>query len=463
MAMLHSPGRLLLAVAVTSLFAGPAAADGLSKFEQLIRPKIPPGALTYKSAKALGDNGFALEDVVVTPPPEDGAEPKPVNIKSVTVEDADFTAIEKQAPPNHLKLKVQGIEVPAQPAAGVDLKAMAGIDKLSADLGLDYKLDPDKKTFTLTNLELSLNGLGRLELAMAIDGVSPADVGNPDKAMGDASLRSASLVYDDHSLLAKVLPFAAKMQGSDPEAMIAMAKGMLVGMRAGQGPQAQAVIDALASYIEDYKAPKGALKLAFAPPEKITAAAIAAAKSPEDAIKALGLAVSYPGTRKQEAAAPPAATEKAPAGAEKSQAAVDKPPAAAANSSAEKPAADMAAASCTAGARLYVWHEDGWTPATAKEPAKASACLVRLDGGGPEDDITVPTDKLLAWSIDGPGQAIGSCVMGAKVVVESEGTWYPAKIIDKPTAAGNCAVKFKEEDGNGDKEVVSLKRVRSLN
>ena len=31
--------------------------------------QAPAGTLTYKSAKALGDNGFVLEGVVVTPPP----------------------------------------------------------------------------------------------------------------------------------------------------------------------------------------------------------------------------------------------------------------------------------------------------------------------------------------------------------------------------------------------------------
>src|SRR5207237_2687225 len=56
-------------------FTAPAMADGLSQFEKLLKPQIPPGALTYKSAKALGDNGFVLEGVTLTDK-SDGADKK---------------------------------------------------------------------------------------------------------------------------------------------------------------------------------------------------------------------------------------------------------------------------------------------------------------------------------------------------------------------------------------------------
>src|ERR1700730_1380512 len=83
------------------LIAQPALADdGLSQFEKLIKPQLPPGMLTYKSAKALGNNGFVLEDVVVTPPPESGGKPEPVAIKRISVEDLDFSAFEKKTPPH---------------------------------------------------------------------------------------------------------------------------------------------------------------------------------------------------------------------------------------------------------------------------------------------------------------------------------------------------------------------------
>ena len=69
--------------------------------------------------------------------------------------------------------------------------------------------------------------------------------------------------------------------------------------------------------MQDYAAPKGPLRLTFNPPDKITAAAIAAAAGADDVIKALGLKIDYAGTRKQEVAAPAPAGPAPDAGAPK--------------------------------------------------------------------------------------------------------------------------------------------------
>ncbi|HEX5320605.1 MAG TPA: hypothetical protein VFW46_15685, partial [Stellaceae bacterium] len=239
---------------------GPAHADGLSKFNEQIKAKLPPDTLKYKSAKALGDNGFELDDVIFTPPPDatGGAKAEPVKIKSITVDELDFDSVGKQAPPNFLKMRIEGVDIGDKPAEGVDLKAMTGLDKLSADFQFDYRIDPAKKTLTVNRVEINLNGLARLEMSMVLDNISLDDAAQPDKAMNETTLRTASLVYDDRSLLAKALPAGAKaMQGSDPGVLIAMAKGVLDGMRAGQGEPTQKAFDAIESYMEDYKAPKG--------------------------------------------------------------------------------------------------------------------------------------------------------------------------------------------------------------
>ncbi len=67
--MKHTLCRVSVAGLVLGWLALPAAADGLSRFEEAIK-QAPPGSLTYKSAKSLGDSGFVLEDVVLTPPPD---------------------------------------------------------------------------------------------------------------------------------------------------------------------------------------------------------------------------------------------------------------------------------------------------------------------------------------------------------------------------------------------------------
>ena len=55
-------GRLAAAAVILLATALPAAADGVSQFEQKIRPQLPPNSFTYANAKALGDNGFVLEN-----------------------------------------------------------------------------------------------------------------------------------------------------------------------------------------------------------------------------------------------------------------------------------------------------------------------------------------------------------------------------------------------------------------
>jgi hypothetical protein len=293
--------RLAAPALVFCWLVQPAAADGLSRFEEAVKTGgLPKGALTYKSAKPLGEDGFVLDDVVVTPPEEaTGAKTEPVPIKRITVETFDFAAIDKNLPPHFVKMHAEGILLGAQPVEGVDLKQLAGVDKVAADFQVDYRLDPEHKTMTLKELGLDLIGLARIDFAMTLDGVAANAVDDPDAMMKDANLRSASLVYEDHSLLGKAVPAAAKTQGIEPAALVAMGKGMLAGLRAGQGMATLAVLDAIASFIDDYKQPKGQLRITLDPPGKTSAAAISAMKNPDEAIKALGLAVSYAGTKPQ--------------------------------------------------------------------------------------------------------------------------------------------------------------------
>ncbi len=434
--------RVLDRMAVASLLfwwlALPAAADGLSRFEEAMK-QAPAGTLTYKSAKALGDNGFVLEGVVVTPPPDKtpGAKAEPVEIKRIAVEDFDFASVDKKAPPNFARVRVEGIVIGAKPAEGIDLAELAGIDKITADFQLDYRLDPDRKTMTLNRLEVDLNGLARLELSMVLDGVSADAVDKPEAAMNDASLRTATFLFEDRSLLSKVLPAAAKMQGIEPVALVVMSKALLAGLRAGQGNATLAALDALGSYLDDYQQPKGPLRVTLNPPEKTSAAALSAMTTPDEAITALGLVVSYAGTKPQAPAAKSDTT-----------------------ASASAPGKPGGKAGCAPGARFFVMHEEAWWSVTAREASKSGdRCIARIDGGT-DDDITFALDQTLAWSIDGPGKPVAKCSSGDKVVVAyKDGGWYAAKVTGNAAAGAKCPIKYDSDDS---KETVELKRMRRL-
>ncbi len=421
-------GRMAVASLLFCWLALPAVADGLSRFEEAMK-EAPAGTLAYKSAKALGDNGFVLEGVVVTPPPDktSGAKAEPVEIKRIAVEDFDFAAVDKKAPPNFARVRVEGIVIGAKPAEGIDLAQLAGIDQITADFQLDYRLDPDRKTMTLNRLELDLNGLARVELSMVLDGVSAESVDKPDTAMNDASLRTATFVFEDRSLLSKVLPAAAKVQGVEPMVLIVMSKAVLASLRAGQGTATLAALDALGSYLDDYQQPKGPLRVTLNPPGKTSPAEFADMKTPDEAIKALGLVVSYAGTKPQVSAAPASVGGKA---------------------------------GCTPGARFFVMHEDAWWSVTAREASQSGdRCIARIDGGA-DDDITFALDEARAWSIDGPGKPVAKCSSGDKVLVAyKDGGWYPSKVTGNATAGAKCAIKYDSDDS---KETVELKRVRRL-
>jgi (2Fe-2S) ferredoxin len=418
------------------LAAGGAKADGLERFKKLLNAEAGQ-VLVFKSAKALGDNGFVLEDVTITPPPEQTSKAEPVQVKRIAVEDLDFASIEKKASPNFARVRAEGIAIAGKMAEGVDLKELAGIDNVIADFQLDYRLDPDRKTLTLNRLEFDLNGLGRFELTMILDGVSQDMAGQPSSAMDNATLRTASFVYEDHSLLAKSIPAAAKSQNMDPNAAVGMAKGMLDGLKTGQGPEAQAILDAVVAYVADYKQPKGPLRVTLNPTSKTSAASVGDLKSADEAIKSLGIVVSYAG---------------APAAAPSGSAKVASAPAASSPAAGGK-------AGCQPGGRVFVYREDAWWAATARDASKSGKeCITRIEGES--DDIVIASDKLMAWSIDGPGNAVTKCKAGSKVLVlYKDGGWYPAEVTEKPYADGQCPVKYESDD---DEAKVELKKVRRL-
>jgi hypothetical protein len=292
-----SRARILAAAAVGLLLAAPAlpaAADGLGQFREMLR-QAPRGVLSYESGKALGENGFVLEGVTVQPPPEatEGVKTEPIHIDRITVDDFDFASYRRNEPPNFARLRAEGIVIDTKSFDAFDLRELTGRDTVTADFLLDYRVDPERRTMALNRLELDLRGLARIELSLALDGINPS---SRDLAES-ASLRTASLVFEDHTLLGKAVPAVARARGIDPEKIAKLAQEILDSLRPGQGAAATAVLDALAGYVDDYTRPKGPLRITLNPPGTLPLAALADIKDPEEALKRLGLVVSYTGAR----------------------------------------------------------------------------------------------------------------------------------------------------------------------
>jgi hypothetical protein len=290
-------GGLLLAAPVL-----PAAADGLEQFQELLR-QAPPGVLSYQTGKPLGENGFVLEGVTVKPPPEttEGIKTEePIQIDRIAVEDFDFAAQKKNEPPNFAKLRAEGISIDTKSFDTFDLRELTGRDTIKADFQLDYRIDPERKTMMLNRLELDLRELARIELSLALDGIDP----NDKDAAASASLRTASILFEDRTLLGRAVPAAARANGVDPEKIAKIAEEILDSLRPGQGAATIAVLDALAGYVDDYRQPKGPLRITLNPPDKIPLATLGDIQDPDEALKRLGLVVSYAGARPPSGTAP---------------------------------------------------------------------------------------------------------------------------------------------------------------
>lgn len=425
-------------------WASAATADGLEQFDKFIKPDLQKdGKATWSTASAIGDRGFALRDLVLTPPPDEkGNAQKPIRVRLLTVDDIDYESIGRNEAPVFARMRAEGIAIEPGTLPDLDLTPFIG-SNATAELTVDYRMDPKAETFNLNRLEIRLDGLARVELSMVLDGVTPASATAPD-AKDKVSLRTATLTYDDHSLLPRLIGFAAAAQNMQPDLLIAGFTTLINAERKTASPDGVAALDALSAYAEDFKQPRGALHITLNPPNGVKASALPDSPSVTDGLmKSVGLSVSYSGTRPWKGIALSPETSQAIAGSKTGS-------------------TQVASGACAANTRYYLYSDNSWQPVTAREPiAGGRECVVRPDGGGPGDDIVAPSGDLSAWSMDGPGRAAGRCQVGEKVVAESGGIWYPGTVKAPRLRNGKCPVHFDDFDEDEDEDV-TLSQMRVM-
>jgi hypothetical protein len=301
--------RLLVGTVLAWLFLSSAvtAETGLERFEREIKPQIELKSLTYKNAETLGDTGFVLNEVVAVMPanPATGDKESTLKIDKVTVEALDFERmknIKDDDMPRFAKIRLDGLIGDEEMFALLD---PYGIPRVPMDVVLDYRLDGAEKVFTLNALEIALRGQGKIGLTLVIDGVSEKSsemAGTRD----DGRLRTASLTLDDNGLIAKLLPAIGKEQGQTAEAYVAFALVSIAAFCEGQGPATLKALDAVASFIGDWKAPKGALVIGLKPTKTAGMSDLDKVMEPNALVDIFGLSASYPATRDGAAKAGPA-------------------------------------------------------------------------------------------------------------------------------------------------------------
>jgi hypothetical protein len=301
--------RLLLATTLAWLFLSSAvtAETGLERFEREIKPQIELKTFTYKKAETLGDAGFVLSEVVAVMPANSATSDKEstLRIDKVTVEALDFDRmknIKDDDVPRFARIRLEGVTGDEEMFAILD---PYGIPRVPMDVLLDYRLDGTGKVFTLNALEIALRDQGKAGLALVIDGVSEKS-SEMAGAKDDGRLRTATLTLDDKGLIGKLLPATAKEGGQTPEAYVAFALVSIAAFCEGQGPATLKALDAVASFIGDWKAPKGPLVIGLKPAKTAGMSDLDKVMEPNALVDIFGLTASYPATRDGAAKAGPA-------------------------------------------------------------------------------------------------------------------------------------------------------------
>ncbi len=280
------------------------AQDGLQRFEKELKPQFELKSFTYKTSAPLGSSGFALTDVVAVVPANaaTGDKESTIRIDKVTVDELDFDRLKKDAKddeaPRFAKLRFEGMTGDDEIFTAL---APYGVPKVPVDLALDYAIDGASKVLTVRNLELGLRGQAKFTLALVVDGIS-----DKSSAMDDGRLRTAALTIDDSGLIAKVLPAVAKEEGMKAQQVVDTALGALAGFAALQGPATLKALDAVASFVADWKAPKGPLALGLKPTKTTGLDDLDKLMVPNALVELFGFSATYPATRAGAAKAGPA-------------------------------------------------------------------------------------------------------------------------------------------------------------
>ncbi len=442
---MRTTGRGILAAALVAaalLGCRAAAADSVELFERIVKPTFKDATLTYAKATATGPASLVLSDVVVTPLPKPGKPPEdPVSIASVTIDDIDFDGIAKGDAPWRLRARFAGISVGANSALPPEVAEMLGPGPYKANLEVDYQVAEGGKELKIATVSLEFPGLAKLRLAVDLANIEMRGAKLAEASFDNVGLRSGSLAYEDQSLLGKVVSASAKEQGKSEDFVVGEWAGVLGVLAAKQGDEGTPLVNALLALLQDYRAPKGPLEITFAPPGGAAGSAPVKEAMTASIAKTLGASATYAG--KSYAAAP------APAAAAAPVAAVEQ--------------ASAATAPCKPGTRFYALSKEAWYAATALDQAKEKGlCLVRYDGYGADEDEALGPERLRPWSVDGPGEPAGRCEKGERVVVESDGAWYPAEVRESAVAGAPCAIHYKSSAIETENEEVPLSRMRKL-
>lgn len=270
--------------------AGSALADGLQRFQQEILPRIKKSEFTYESASPLGANGFALDRVTIHSPGQPGK--AELRVARLEVEDLDYAGF-VAGEARFARVSAKGMTVPESGTYASEFRKI-GAAMSPADGRLDYRWDQANQVLSVNRFEL-VSGRDRIGLEAVLDRV--AALRGPKAWDANVSIRSARLVYDNHQSLARMLRMFGAQSGKGEEGTLRDWLARIALTSQGKGARTVQAADAIASFVQDYRQPRGPMTVTVQPPQPVPYAMLLAALFLPDPAQMVGLTATYPGTR----------------------------------------------------------------------------------------------------------------------------------------------------------------------
>jgi hypothetical protein len=171
-----------------------------------------------------------------------------------------------------------------------DALAAFGPDHVTADLDFKLVWDPQTHDLALAPFRLAAEDLGTLTLNLTLGNVDlsllPKGAMAAMAGMVVATVKSGSLVYDDHSLIERCIAVYAAMNGQPADGVRQMLVGMLTNLKSPL-PSRPLLPSQLAGFIQH----PGTLTARIAPDAAVPAAMLAAL-SPDETAQKLALDVT---------------------------------------------------------------------------------------------------------------------------------------------------------------------------
>lgn len=283
-------GAAVAAGLILVLSMSSAKADGLRRFQQEIQPRLKKNEFAYEKASPLGTDGFVLEKVTVFSPGKPG-QPE-LRIARLEVEDLDYSGF-AAGEARFAKVAARGMMVPENGTYAPEARRLAAAMNTS-DGSLDYRYDPATKVLTVNWFEL-VSGRDKFSAEMVLEKVPTLR----DARAFDAgvSVRSARILYDNRQSLARVLRLLGAQSGKSEQVLQSEWLTRIAVTAANKGQRTVQSADAIASFLQDYRQPKGPLTLNVRPNQPVPFAMVLAALFLPDPAQVIGLTATYSGTR----------------------------------------------------------------------------------------------------------------------------------------------------------------------